>query len=146
MSEQFSCNRRKFLASAAGLAAQFLPSSAKAASINSFADQLAARLKGRSVGFQLTASDVYGSVAGHAGGYARLPQDLPLRQMANTDKFNVASVSKTITAAALIRALADNPEASLNSPFVPFLPSHWYIHPSLYRSVAHAIGKLCSIG
>jgi hypothetical protein len=43
----------------------------------------------------------------------------------------VASVSKTVTAAALLRALADTPAASLDSPFTPFLPAHWIIHNSL---------------
>jgi hypothetical protein len=47
------------------------------------------------------------------------------------DRYNVASVSKTITAAALLRALLDSSQASLDSPFAPFLPSHWGVHNSL---------------
>lgn len=51
--------------------------------------------------------------------------------MSVSEKLATASVSKTITAAALVRALYDNPSVSLDSPFAPYLPSHWTVHESL---------------
>jgi hypothetical protein len=124
-------SRRGFLATAGtGLTAALLPSSAKAA-VSGFANELHARLSNHSVGFQFTVSDRYNYVTERAGGLARLGQDLPARVMSPYDKYNVASVSKTITAAALLRALADTEQAHLDSPFRPFLPSHWSVHNSL---------------
>jgi CubicO group peptidase (beta-lactamase class C family) len=89
------------------------------------------RLINHSIGFQFTISDKYGNVTGRSAGFARLAQDLPVRKMSIYDKYNIASVSKTVTAVALIRALADTPDASLGSPFAPFLPSHWSVNGSL---------------
>jgi CubicO group peptidase (beta-lactamase class C family) len=131
MKKSLPCSRRKFLATTAtGITAALLPSSAKAA-IGGFADDLYARLINHCIGFQLTVSDKYGNVTMRTAGWARLPQDLHARTMSMYDKYNVASVSKTVTAAALIRALADTPQASLDSPFTSFLPSHWSVHSSL---------------
>lgn len=87
---------------------------------------------GSPVGYQLAVrnpqgvlvhSSATGSVTGNSG--------LPATNMTTLRRFDVASMSKTITATAFIAALEDlarhvpNLGISLDSSIVPFLPSNW---------------------
>jgi CubicO group peptidase (beta-lactamase class C family) len=51
--------------------------------------------------------------------------------MSTNVQFNVASVSKAITAVALLQLLYQRQDVSLDDPFFTFLPSHWQVHNSL---------------
>jgi CubicO group peptidase (beta-lactamase class C family) len=95
------------------------------------ADRIEDRLRDHCVGYAFTVCYREDLKSIRAWGEARRPQDPPARPMSGTDKLNVASVSKTISAVALIHALWKSPSASLDSPFAPYLPSHWTVHPSL---------------
>lgn len=72
-------------------------------------------------------------VASRAGGSARLAQDVPSMAMSINKRYSVASVSKTISAAALIRALntAPNTYSMIDQPFYTLLPAHWKIPASI---------------
>ena len=69
--------------------------------LSGFANKLDARLKGRSVGYAFAVIDNSGNVVGGGGGDARRAPDPNPRKMTMNDKLNIASVSKTITAAAV---------------------------------------------
>lgn len=61
------------------------------------------------------------------GGFARMSQDAPSRAMTIFDRFSIASVAKTISAAALMKAISLKPQGSalLNNPAWTYLPKHW---------------------
>ena len=64
-----------------------------------YADKLEARLKNRSVGYSFTIAGGRGNLmVSRAGGDARRAPDANARKMSADDKFNIASVSKTVTA------------------------------------------------
>jgi len=65
-----------------------------------------------------------------AVGSARLAPDSP-RSMAVADKMHVASVSKTIATAAILRLIQDTPTITLQSSIAPYLPSGWTVDPSV---------------
>jgi CubicO group peptidase (beta-lactamase class C family) len=65
-----------------------------------------------------------------AGGWARLNADPPKREMDTSVPFTLASVSKVITAAAMIRALTKK-GIKLDTPFHTYLPKHWSVHDSI---------------
>jgi hypothetical protein len=88
------------------------------------ADQLESRLKNYVVGYSIVISYKDTAVVNRAGGRARTFTDFPLRDMSVNEKYSVASVSKTISAAALLKALADA-DVSVDDDIVPFLPEHW---------------------
>src|SRR5688500_10314961 len=74
----------------------------------SYADKLEARLKNRSVGYSFTVTGGSGNLmVSRAGGDARRAPDSGARKMSVDDKFNVASVSKTLTAAAVMKLLTE---------------------------------------
>jgi CubicO group peptidase (beta-lactamase class C family) len=91
----------------------------------SFADKLETRLKNRSVGYSFTVAGGSGNLlVSRAGGDARRAPDANARKMAIDDKFNVASVSKTVTAAAVMKLLAEK-GLSVDAPVHKYLPSSW---------------------
>src|SRR5215204_36369 len=89
------------------------------------------KLKNNCVGYAFTISYKQNMTNFRSGGEARRSQDEPARVMGIFDKFNAASISKTITAAALIRLLLDKDNVGLDSPFWTYLPSHWTVHNSI---------------
>lgn len=65
-------------------------------------------------------------VATRAGGVARRSPDAPVRAMTVDEPYNVASVSKTITAAAVVQVLYRQRRLSLlDSAMYRYLPSGW---------------------
>lgn len=88
-----------------------------------YADKLEAKLKGKSVGYAFAvASRDAQFLVGRASGDARRAPDANPRQMTADDKFNIASVSKTITAAAVLKLLHEK-KISVDAPV------HSYLHP-----------------
>lgn len=63
-------------------------------------------------------------------GFARLPSDEPSLPMSEHVRYNLASVSKPLTAALTIRLLLDNKQVSLDSTIYPLLPKDWNVHAS----------------
>lgn len=88
------------------------------------ADKMEAKLKGNCVGYQFSIHYKGESKAFRAGGDARLSPDDTPRPMTNFDKYNVASVSKTITAAALMHIL-NAKGMDEKSTIGTYMPKHW---------------------
>jgi len=103
------------------------------------------------VGFQLAVRDpngklVYSTAVGSVTGYS----GLPATPMTKERRFNVASMSKTITAVAVMAALEDLAEhqpqlgISLDSSIAPFLPSNWdrtkVVNTSIRQLLRHTSG------
>ena len=66
------------------------------------------------------------------GGLKRTSADPPETNFALTDRFNPASVTKVITATAVLKIL-DRMHYSLDTTITAFLPSTWIIHPSVRK-------------
>ena len=92
--------------------------------VSKFVEKLDARLKGKSVGFTFFASYKNRVAQGSTGGDARRAPDPNPRKMTVDDKFNIASVSKTITAAAVLKLLSDK-GISVDTPVYTYLPTDW---------------------
>lgn len=96
----------------------------------SYADKLEARLKNRSAGYSFTITGGSGNLmVSRAGGDARRAPDANARKMSPDDKFNIASVSKTITAAAVMKLLTEK-GLSVDRPVHKYLPSSWTLGPN----------------
>jgi CubicO group peptidase (beta-lactamase class C family) len=89
--------------------------------LSAFSNKLDARLKNKSVGYSFAVVDQAGHVVGGGGGDARRAPDASPRKMTMDDKLNIASVSKTITAAAVLKLLSQK-RVSLDAPVSPYLP------------------------
>jgi CubicO group peptidase (beta-lactamase class C family) len=66
------------------------------------------------------------------GGLKRTDADPPKTDFALTDRFNPASVTKVITATAVLKLL-DRHKYSLDTTIAAFLPSTWTIHPTIRK-------------
>ena len=67
-----------------------------------------------------------------AGGLKRTAADPPQTNFALTDRFNPASVTKVITATAVLKIM-DRKHYSLDTTIAAFLPSTWTIDPSIQK-------------
>ena len=65
-----------------------------------------------------------------SGGFTRTAIDPPMLPANITDRFNVASMSKTITAATLL-SLLQHKNLSVDTLVAPFLPTNWVLHPTV---------------
>lgn len=118
------------------------------------ANQIAAginqKFAGKSVGYSVTVMMPGGATAEANGGMARRDPDPAPRGWTGNDRISVASVSKTITAATLIK-LAAKRNVSLDSAAWKLLPPTWTYVPSfrgitLRELLAHNSGiRGCSI-
>ena len=90
------------------------------------ADDINSKLKDKCVGYQFVVHYKGEMKTFRSGGDARLAPDASPRPMTSFDKYNVASVSKTITATALIHALNATGH-SVDDVFWTYLPEHWNI-------------------
>lgn len=88
------------------------------------ASAIAKRLDGKCVGYQFVISAKGSQTNVNFSGDARLAQDGDARKMLFNDKFNIASCSKTITAAALLRTL-NAEQKDVDDLIHPYLPAHW---------------------
>ena len=66
-----------------------------------------------------------------AWGVARTETDGPELDMTHTKRINVASVSKTITATAVLNLLEDMDDVDINSSVAPYLPHDWVLGPGV---------------
>ncbi len=96
---------------------------------NRIAEQLQHELFGKAVGFSVTVMMPGGEFASGNGGRARAAIDAPMRNWTANDRISVASVSKSITAAAVIR-LAAQRGISLDTAAWTLLPTDWFYSPS----------------
>jgi CubicO group peptidase (beta-lactamase class C family) len=96
-----------------------------------FADSIEKGLKGNCVGYAFVVSYKENWKVKRAGGKARTPFNIPPLDMSTNVRFNLASVSKAITAVAMLKILYDRQDVSLGSFFHTHLPAHWQVHQSL---------------
>ncbi len=117
-------------------------------SIDQFEQNIIDAFEGNTTGFSYTIALNGQKVAGGAKGHAIVPgtsSEFPNGTvMTEKTRMHIASVTKPITAIALYKAL-ENSTATLNSPFVNYLPSTWIIDPSynditLQQLVEHTSG------
>jgi CubicO group peptidase (beta-lactamase class C family) len=91
--------------------------------VGRFETNLRAALDGKTVGYQYAIYEGQTLKKAGAGGYANLGAKI---KMTPDQRMVVASMSKTITAAAVMRALEiKGPDVTLKSPVAPYLPSDW---------------------
>lgn len=115
--------------------------------LSKFADNLEKRMKGKSVGYSFTImADGVFPVTRVAGDARRAPDKNP-RKMAENDRYNVASVSKTITAAAVMKLLAAK-NINIDGPIHKYVPKHWVILPeaqaiTFRQLLTHTSGIRC---
>lgn len=102
----------------------------KTLDVTALADDIEARIKPDYTGYQIVVFADGGLRASRAGGNARRAADAPERKMDIGDKLNVASVSKTVTAAALLHAL-NAKGISVDAVMWSYLPKHWSLHSSI---------------
>jgi CubicO group peptidase (beta-lactamase class C family) len=121
----------------------------KAVLLKKFADRLQLKLANKSVGYAFVASfgDGLYSEARAAGDARRQPDALP-RKITADDNFNLASVSKTITAAALLKLL-DQKKISVDAKIYSYLPPFWSVPESIktitFRELlTHTSGLRCA--
>lgn len=101
------------------------PKMQEALAATAIAQGIKNRMDGKSVGYAVTVMTSSGARATATGGYARKsPPDSNQRGMAVTDRITIASVSKPITAAAMLRVMASK-GISLDESASKFLPADW---------------------
>ncbi|WP_462250367.1 serine hydrolase domain-containing protein [Ferruginibacter sp.] len=96
-----------------------------------FANAIENGFKGNCVGYAFVVSYKENWKVKRAGGQARTLINTPPLEMSTNIQFHTASVSKAITAVALLKVLYQREDVSLESSFYKFLPSHWQVHQSL---------------
>lgn len=102
----------------------------KSLDVDALANDIEARIKPDVMGYQIVVFADGSLRASRAGGNARRAADAPERKMDVGDKINVASVSKTVTAAALLHAL-NAKNINIDSTMWAYLPKHWPLHKSI---------------
>jgi CubicO group peptidase (beta-lactamase class C family) len=101
----------------------------EALAINRVASKFSAGLSGRSTGHAVTVG--YGGLRARGkGGAHRTSSDPPSSSASNTGRYNVASVTKTITAIA-VEQLLHSRNITIEEHIAPFLPSDWVRGPNI---------------
>jgi CubicO group peptidase (beta-lactamase class C family) len=101
--------------------------------VTRFSNVLNSELTGRAVGFQFTVGEGHDRVASGAGGIARASIDTQPAPMTEFTEMSIASMSKVITAVAVLQLL-DRNHISLDAPVGPFLPAAWLAAP-MFRQI-----------
>lgn len=101
-----------------------------------FGNYLAGKLGGTTVGYTYVVYQNGKYLSSGNGGYAVLKKDVPDilgegMALRPETRMNIASVTKPITATAVLKALQNNPAVSLDSKVAPFLPANWTIGPGV---------------
>lgn len=115
-----------------------------------YADKIEAQLKNNPVGYAFVVSNDKGRTIERAWGLARKLPDSPYLAMSVNSKYTLASVSKNITAAALLKLL-NQKNIPVTTPVISYLPSSWKI-PSSFNGVTfeellkHRSGIRCDFG
>ena len=104
------------------------------AEIQDLVTKLATKMDNKCVGYSFVVSYKGDFITSKSGGFSRTIKDMPFKSFSMTDKYSIASVSKTISAAALIKILNVFPggiNANLDMPMWTSLPSHWVMGPGV---------------
>ncbi len=105
--------------------------------VNKFEAYLKSKLDGNTVGYVFAVNQNGKLLREGNFGYAVLKKDdasilspvgMPLLPQT---RMNIASVTKPITATAVLKALQNNPNITVNSKVAPFLPSNWILGPGV---------------
>lgn len=94
----------------------------------SFADEISSKLKGHCGGYAFVVSYKDDWKEKRSYGMARSSNDAPALEMSTSVLFHTASVSKTITGAALLKLLHKRADVDFGTPIYKYLPDHWHIH------------------
>jgi len=92
---------------------------------SALANLIEKRLQKNCIGYQFVISYKENVADIRSWGHARLSHDAPARTMSILDQYNIASVAKPITGAALLKLLSKDPNVNRDSKILPYLPSHW---------------------
>lgn len=88
------------------------------------ANAIKKKLDGKSIGFSVTVMVSSGGKGSANGGLARSTPDTGQRAWKSTDRITIASVSKTFTAAAMMRVMTGK-GIGINTKIGSYLPSDW---------------------
>lgn len=106
----------------------FVPMPVSPFDLTKFADELESRLAGHCVGYQFVVSFNGTPAVKRAGGMARRAPDKSPRPMTIGDKYNIASISKTMTAIAVMKLLNEK-GLHLGDTIGEFLPASFTTEP-----------------
>ena len=103
------------------------------AELQDFSNKLATKMDGKCAGYSYIISYKGNVVTSKSGGFSRFVPDFPIRQFSVNDRYSIASVSKTITAVALMNTLNawGGIDLNLDLPMWTYLPSHWVMGPGV---------------
>lgn len=101
-----------------------------------FANYIHDKLDTTTVGYAMVLYKDGKYVTSNAAGYSVLKKDVPDilgegMSFRPETRINIASVTKPITATAVLKALQEDPEVSLDSKVADFLPPHWTKGPGV---------------
>lgn len=101
-----------------------------------FANYFHSKLATTTVGYTMVLYKDGKWLTQNAAGYSVLKKDVPDilgegMALRPETRMNIASVTKPITATAVLKALQNNPNVSLDSKVAGFLPSNWTIGPGV---------------
>lgn len=96
----------------------------EAITVAQIASKVKAQFAGKAVGWSVTIMAPGGATATAAGGSARRAPDTAPRAMSDKERITIASVSKTITAATMMRVMAQK-GVTLDTKAYLYLPSDW---------------------
>ncbi|WHU00836.1 serine hydrolase domain-containing protein [Sphingomonas sp. NIBR02145] len=125
----------------------------EALAVAQIAQKVKTQFAGKAVGWSVTVMAPGGATATAAGGSARRAPDPSPRAMSDQERITIASVSKTITAATLMRVMAQK-NVTLDDKAYKYLPSDWtfdakFKEVSIRQLLSHTSGiwdDNCGIG
>lgn len=98
--------------------------------VDQFADNVKQAVHGKAVGYSVAIFKDGKLAKRFAGGLARTSKDAPARSMSINDQLELGSVSKTVNAIVLLKALEEK-NISIDASIYPYLPKSWPIHKSI---------------
>ncbi len=109
-----------------------------------FADIVEAELTDNCTGWQFAVYRDAVNIANRAGGMARTSADAPARSMSTSDRLEIASSSKTISAIATL-AVLEQYGISIDASIIDYVPPSWMPHESIadisfYELLSHNSG------
>lgn len=104
-------------------------------SVDAFEDNIRSSFTDEVVGFTYAISRNGSLLRSGEVGFGRTQfEPAGTRLMQHDQRMHIASISKTITTAAVLRLLEDTPGIDLDSPVAPYLPPSWTVHSSINDS------------
>lgn len=105
-----------------------LSAAAEAVTVTKIADQIKTRFADKAVGWSVTVMSAGGATASVSGGAARRSPDGAPRAMSDKERISIASASKTITAATMMRVMPQK-NVKLGDKAYLHLPTDWTFDP-----------------